>query len=314
MKISLIIPIYNEDRNLNELFSKINSVLRDLNLDYEIIAIDDGSTDNSFNVLRELAGHDYKIKIINFRRNFGQTAAIFAGINYSKGDIIIPIDSDLENDPEDIPKLINKIKEGYDVVSGWRKDRWQGKFLTRKMPSAIANWLISKVTKIKLHDYGCTLKAYKREAVDNIHLYGEMHRFIPVYAALNGAKVSEIPVSYKPRKYGKSNYGLKRTFKVVLDLFTVVFLCKYFSRPMHFFGKFGFFLLFSGFLTGSFLMYLKIFKGVSFVSTPLPLLTVVLGIIGVQFILMGLLAEIIIRVYFEAQKKPTYLIKEKINF
>lgn len=312
-KISIIIPVYNEERNLDELLGKIKQVFSNTD-SYEIIAINDGSRDDSLKKLKDIASGDKRIKIISFRTNFGQTAAISAGIIYSSGDIIVPIDGDLENDPSDIPKLLKKLDEGYDIVSGWRKNRWQEKFFSRKAPSIIANWIISKITKVKLHDYGCTLKAYRREVLQGVHLYGEMHRFIPVYAALNGARIAELPVGYLLRKYGKSNYGLKRIFKVVLDLFTVIFLCKFFTKPMHFFGKFGFYSLLFGFLTGCYTIYLRLSRGALFTENPLTLLTVVLGIIGVQFVLMGLLAEILIRIYYESNNKRTYLIKEKINF
>ncbi len=313
-KISLIMPIYNEEKSLTELFTRSVSVLAEMLCDYEIIAVNDGSSDNSLEVLKKLAAKNQKIKIINFQRNFGQTAAISACFGSATGDVVISIDSDLENNPEDIPHLVEKINQGYDIVSGWRQKRWQGKFITRKLPSILANSLISRITGIKLHDYGCTLKAYRREMIKEISLYGEMHRFIPVYAAMGGAKVTEVIVNYQPRKYGKSNYNLNRTFKVISDLFTVAFLSSYFNRPMHFFGKFGFVSLFSGFLSGIGMFYLKYIEGVHFVQTPLPLLTIFLIVIGILFILMGLLAEILIRIYYESNKKTDYIIKEKINF
>jgi len=315
MKISLVLPVYNEEQNLKELFKETVLVLSGLKIDWEIIAVNDGSRDGSFNVLTGLAKNNERIKIINFKRNFGQTAAISAGIDNSSGDIIVLMDSDLENNPADIIKLLDKINEGYGVVSGWRKDRWKNKMITRKFPSTAANWIISKSTGIKLHDYGCTLKAYSREFIEDVKLYGEMHRFIPVYAAMYGAKIAEIPVNYRPRKHGKSNYNLSRVPKVILDLLTVLFLSNYFSKPMHFFGRLGFVLLFASFLTGATAVLLKLIKGISFILTPLPLLTVFLVIIGFQFILMGLLAEILIRVYYESNSKAlSYLIKEKINF
>ncbi len=312
--ISIVIPVYNEAESLKELTEKIKDSVIKIKRDYEIIYVNDGSIDNSLSVLKELAQEDKNIKVISFILNFGQTAALTAGIDSAKGDIIITLDSDLENDPKDILDLIKKLNEGYDVVSGWRKSRWKNSWITRKIPSIIANSLISKVTKIKLHDYGCTLKAYRKSTIENINLYGEMHRFIPVFAAMQGAKVTEMQVNYEPRKHGKSNYGISRIFKVLSDLTTVLFLLRYFTKPMHFFGQFGMVLLFLGFLSGISTLYIKLAKGVSFIATPLPLLTVVLGIIGIQFILMGLLAEIIIRTYYESQKKTIYKIKEKINF
>lgn len=315
MKISIVIPIYNEEKNLKTLFGELDSVKELRKYEIEIIAVNDGSRDNSFEVLKNIAQRDSRVKVLNFSKNFGQTAAINAGIYNSSGDLVILIDGDLENDPADIPKLIKKANEGYDVVSGWRKKRWKKSFFTRKLPSVVANAIISKFTKISLHDYGCTLKIYRRAVIENVHLYGEMHRFIPVYASMEGANVAEVVVNYRPRRYGKSNYGMKRTFKVILDLFTVVFMLKYFSRPMHFFGKFGFFLLFGGFVSGAYAIFLKFFKSTSFISTPLPLLTVVFIIIGILFLLMGLLAEILIRIYYaNSNNHKSYLIKDKINF
>lgn len=312
-KVSIIIPVYNEEYSVVQLLSEVKQTFIDHG-NYEVIVVNDGSSDNSLERLKDIASSDKRVKIISFRTNFGQTAAISAGIIYSSGDVIVPIDSDLENDPRDIPKLLEKLDEGYDIVSGWRKNRWQKNFFSRKLPSIIANWIISKITKVKLHDYGCTLKAYRREILNDIHLYGEMHRFIPVYIILRGAHSTEIAVNYRPRKYGKSNYNLTRIFKVILDLINVIFLSRYFTRPLHFFGKIGFYLLFFGFISGGYAVYLKLFKDVSFIITPLPLLTIFFIITSVLFILMGLLAEIIIRVYFETQQKPTFLIKEKINF
>lgn len=312
--ISIVIPIYNEEKSLEELLMKIKQVFSTLNYEYEIIGVDDGSTDGSFEKLKELSIADKRLKVISFRGNYGQTAAISAGIRYSSGEVIIPIDADLENDPRDIPRLLAKIDEGYDVVSGWRQRRWQENFFTRKIPSVVANWIISKITKVKLHDYGCTLKAYRREVIQDVHLYGEMHRFIPVYVVMCGAKSAEVVINYQPRKHGHSHYNWNRVFKVILDLLTITFLSKYFTRPMHFFGKMGLYLLFFGLISGGSAVYLKIFENVSLIVTPLPLLTGLFFIIGFQFILMGLLAEVIIRTYFESQQKPIFLIKEKVNF
>jgi len=314
MNLSIIIPIYNEEKSISKLYQKLKKVLSDLNMQYEIIAVNDGSIDNSYEVLKEISQNDSDLKVIDFRKNFGQTAAISAGIDMSKGEIIIPIDADLENKPEDIPNLLNKLNEGYDVVSGWRKDRWKESFFTRRLTSYIANWLISKIVGLKLHDYGCTMKAYKRDIIKDIKFYGDMHRFIPAYAMWYGAKITEVPVNYEPRQYGESKYGIGRTFRVLLDILTVKFLTDYLNRPMHFFGSIGFWLFFFSFLSGFFALCLRSFLGISLILTPLPLLTAFLIIIGIQFILMGLLAEILIRTYYESQDKSTYSIKNKINF
>jgi len=294
------------------LLDKIYSVVKENGYDYEIIAVNDGSKDDSFEVIRQFAIKDKNLKAIRFKVNAGQTAAIHAGIEHATGDILIPMDSDLENDPRDIPLLLEKINEGYDVVSGWRRDRWKGKFFTRKLPSIIANSLISHITGLKLHDYGCTLKAYRREVIQGVPLYGEMHRFIPAYALWQGAKVAEVPVRYEPRKFGKSNYGISRTFRVILDLFVIKFLDKYMDRPMHFFGKFGFVLLLFAGLSGIAALVFRFF-GVSFISTPLPLLTSLLLIMSLNMIMMGILAEMIMRTYYETQGKKPYLIRETLN-
>lgn len=311
--LSIVIPIYNEQENIKILHNELNKTVKTLNLTYEIIFIDDGSSDKSFEKMKEEAKKNNAIKIIKFARNFGQTAALEAGFQNSKGTIVIPMDGDLQNDPADIPLLLQKIDEGYDVVSGWRKKR-QDKFFTKTLPSKIANAIIAKITKIHLHDYGCTLKAYKKEFLNQTRLYGEMHRFIPVYAAWHGAKVTEIVVNHNPRKFGKTKYNLSKTLRVILDIITVKFLISYLNRPMHFFGGAGLFTLFLGFLSGAASIYLKIFYELHLNRSPLLLLAVFLFIVGIMFILMGLLAEIIIRTYYESQKKESYLIKEKVNF
>ncbi len=279
----------------------------------EVIFVNDGSQDKTEEKITEIIKNKNHFKLINFRKNFGQTAAISAGIDNSNGDIIVLMDGDLQNDPADIPKLLDKIKEGYDVVSGWRKNR-QDRFINRKLPSWIANSLISKITKVHLHDYGCTLKAYQADVIKNTRLYGEMHRFIPAYASWYGAKITEIVVNHRPRQFGQTKYNIFRTFKVILDLIVVKFLSKYIDKPIHFFGKIGFWSLFFSFLSGLYALYLKFIEAKSFISTPMPLVTVVFAIIGIQFILMGLLAEILTRLYFESNNKKVYLIKEKINF
>jgi len=304
-------PVYNEEGSIQELYSEIKTVLGRLSSDCEIIAVNDGSEDRSFGILKSIAANDQNFKVINFGRNYGQTAAISAGIDACQGDIVIPLDADLQNDPNDIPQFLEKINDGFDVVSGWREDRKDS--LSRRLPSQLANKLISFVTQVKLHDYGCTMKAYKREIIKEIKFYGEMHRFMPAYAAWHGAKIAEIAVNHRPRKYGKAKYGLSRVFKIILDLLTVKFLMAYMVKPMHFFGRAGLILLFLGFLSGLTTLIFKFILDISLTSTQLPLLTVFLIIIGIQFILMGFLAEIIIRIYYEPRGKSFYSIKEKIN-
>ena len=311
-ELSIVLPIYNEARGIPELFQAIQSALSNFN--YEIITVNDGSKDNSFEVLKSFAAKDKRIKVINFRRNSGQTAAINAGIKHSKGEIIVLMDSDLENDPADIPKLIDKLNEGFDVVSGWRQARWSGQFLTRKLPSLLANGLISKVSGVPLHDYGCTLKAYRRDVIQDVLLYGQMHRFIPVYCKWQGGKVTEMPVNYQARKYGKSNYGMSRTFKVLLDLLLMKFLERYMQRPIHFFGGAGFLAIFLSFITFGLAVYFKVTGQKDFVQTPLPTLTAMFSIIGVLMILMGVIAEVLMRTYYESQNKYPFTVKDKINF
>lgn len=312
-KISVILPIYNEEGNLKKLFCQIKEVL-EKKFDYEIIAVNDGSIDNSFGVLKNLSKKDSKIKVINFARNFGQTAAITAGINNSNAEVVVLIDSDLENDPADIIKLLKKMDEGFDVVSGWRKNRWKGKMFTRKLPSVIANYFISKISGLKLHDFGCTLKVYKRDMIKDINLYGEMHRFIPVYLSWQGAKIAEMEVHYRKREYGESFYGISRTFRVLLDLVVMRFLDKYLNRPIHFFGGLGFASFFVGVFSFVLALILKIMEIRSFVSTPLPVFSALFIIVGVQLIAMGIIAEMVMRVYYEGNNKKVYRIKEKINF
>ena len=312
-KLSIILPVYNEEGNLLKLFNELDDVVRKINLDYEMIFVNDGSKDKSLSVLDEIAGRNKNVKVIDFTKNFGQTAAISAGIDNAAGDILIFIDSDLENDPRDIPVFLGMLEQGYDVVSGWREKRWQGKLLTRKLPSSIANWLISFISGVKLHDYGCTLKAYRAKFVKNVRLYGEMHRFIPIFISWNGGKVGELKVNYRPRQRGKSNYGILRTFSVILDLLLIKFLEKYMNRPIHFFGGLGFASFFLGTLSGLAAVVLKITGLRSFVATPLPVFSALLLIVGVQLIALGIVAEILMRTYYESQNKPSYNIKTKIN-
>ena len=308
--ISVVIPIFNEEENINKLSQSITKALSDI--DYEVLFINDGSTDNSENEIVKLSSTDPKIKLINLRRNYGQTAAMQAGFDQSKGTIVIPMDGDLQNDPKDIPKLIEKINEGYDVVSGWRKIR-SDKKLTRILPSKIANMIISKISGIHLHDYGCTLKAYRKEILEDIKLYGEMHRFIPIYASWEGAKVTEIPVNHHPRIAGKTKYGLSRIPRVILDLLVIRFFDKSLDRPIHLFGQFGLLMFLIAFLLFFMALFLKVFMNISFILTPLPLLVVFFSMSGLLCIFLGLVAEIQSRIYFESKNRPSYLIKKNTN-
>jgi len=309
--LSILIPVFNEEGNVSLLHDRLTSTLKKTGRPYEIIFIDDGSTDGTLEALLDISRMNPNLKVISFTRNFGQTAALSAGIDFSKGDIIIPMDGDLQNDPEDILNFLQKIEEGYDVVSGWRKSR-KDPFLTRRLPSIIANKIISLIGGVHLHDYGCTLKAYRRDILKNIKLYGEMHRFIPIYAQWIGARVSEIPVRHFPRGSGFSKYGMSRVFKVILDLMVVKFLLSYSQKPIYVFGGMGLLMILGAFISGGYAIYLKLFKEVSFILTPLPLLSVLLLMLGFLSILMGFLAEILTRTYYESQGKPTYQIKETI--
>jgi len=312
MKISFIVPIYNEAQNIPLLYEKMQLIVVGFGEDYEIVMVDDGSTDTSRDVIKKYAQKDKKIKAVIFKVNFGQTAALSAGIAHATGDVLVPMDADMENDPADVPTLLAKMDEGYDVVSGWRKERWKRSFFTRRIPSYLANKAISYITGIKLHDYGCTLKAYRRDVIYGVPLYGEMHRFIPAYASWQGAKVTEVPVRYAPRRFGKSNYGISRTFRVLLDLILIKFLDRYMDRPIHFFGGIGFFFIFFGTLSGLSALILRLY-GLHLVQTPLPILTVFLWITGVNLIGMGVLAEMIMRTYYESRGTKPYVIKETIN-
>ena len=314
MKISIILPVFNEAQSVPELFSGLSEILATLPHEYEIIAVNDGSKDASLSELQKLAKKDKCIKILDFLINAGQTSALRAGIDHATGDVFIPMDSDLENDPRDIVLLLEKIDEGFDVVSGWRKNRWEGSFFTRKLPSKIANFLISYITGVHLHDYGCTLKAYRSEVLRDVKLYGEMHRFIPAYASWRGATVTEVVVNHRPRKFGKSNYGIGRSFKVLLDLLLIRFLFQFMNRPIHFFGSIGFISLALGGLAGLVAVFLRLVYDMSMITTPLPTLSALLIIVGVQFIGMGILAEMLMRIYYESQAKTPHTIREKINF
>ena len=310
--ISVVIPVYNEESNLLELHRQLNDVLSSMGISYEIIAVDDGSSDDSFEVLRRLHEQDEHLTAVRFRRNFGQTAAFSAGFDLACGQIIITMDADLQNDPVDIPHLIEVMEEGYDVVSGWRKDR-KDPFVSRRLPSIMANRLISFVTGVKLHDYGCSLKAYRGDVVKNLHLYGEMHRFIPALANWMGVSVTEIAVRHHPRRHGQSKYGISRTLKVILDLLTVRFLLSFSARPMQLFGLLGMGSFGVGFLIGLYLTVLKVIYGQSISNRPLLLLGVLMLVAGIQLTTMGLLAELIVRTYHETQDKAIYVIREVLD-
>lgn len=307
--LSLVIPVYNEKDNLPLLMNAIETALAPLQRTWEVIFVDDGSTDGSVDVLSSLAEkHPEHVRVVVFRRNFGQTAAIAAGIDHAEGGIIVLLDADLQNDPADIPMLLAKLDEGYDLVSGWRKDRKDNRF-TRTIPSNLANGLISWVTGVRLHDYGCTLKAYRREALEGFRLYGEMHRFIPVFAHSVGAKITELPVRHHPRKFGAAKYGLERTVKVILDLFTVKFLLDYSHKPMRLFGGTGISLIGVSAILLAYLFIRRVFFLVSVLGSPFFQISVMLLILGFQSILMGLIAELLARTYHESQSKPTYTVR-----
>ncbi len=311
-KVSIVVPSYNEEISLKVLLDELDYFLQNLEYKYEIIFVDDGSIDNSYNVLKDAALKNPNIKVIRLRRNYGQSAALLAGIDSSSGDVIVPLDADLQNDPNDIPKLLHLIEEGYDLVSGWRKNR-QDRAIDRKIPSMLANKLISWVSGIRLHDYGCSLKAYRKEALQGTRLYGELHRFLPILASWNGAKVSEIEVNHKPRVFGKSKYGLNRTYKVLLDLIVLKFLTNYSTKPIYFFGGFSFVCFLLSFILTGWSVYLKLFKNIDLDGTPLLIFSAVFIIVSVQFLLMGILADLLMRTYFESQDKKTYQVKESVN-
>jgi glycosyltransferase involved in cell wall biosynthesis len=308
--LSIVIPVFNEEGSLERLHSEIVQSLA--NVDYEILYIDDGSTDNSFAILTGIQRNGQNVRLIRLRRNFGQTAALSAGFRYARGKVIVPMDADGQNDPADIMKLVAQLNEGYDIVSGWRKDRKDNK-LTRTLPSRMANWLIGRITGVRLHDYGCTLKAYRAESLKSIRLYGEMHRFIPALARWGGEKVAEMVVNHRPRTTGRTKYGLNRTFKVVLDLITIKFLASFSTKPIYVFGGIGVLCLMASFVSGLIVGLMKILQDYSMNRNPLLIVSLVLIPTAVQFILMGLLAEIMVRTYHESQDRPIYMIDKIVE-
>jgi glycosyltransferase involved in cell wall biosynthesis len=312
IELSVIVPVLNEAHALPELAGGLREELTKLGRTWEMIFVNDGSTDGSEEILNALAEEEDRIRVIHFRRNFGQTAAMMAGFDYAKGKVLIPIDGDGQNDPTDIEKMLAVLEQGYDVVSGWRKDR-QDNFIKRNVPSILANQLISFVSGVRLHDFGCSLKAYKRTVVDGIRLYGEMHRFLPIYASWHGAKIIEVVVNHHPRRAGRSKYGLERVVKVLLDLLVVKFLDSAARKPMYVFGGCGIFSLLVSGLAFLWMLYLKIFKNFAFITTPVPLIVVVAFMIGMMCILLGLLAEMIMRTFYESQGKPIYNVREIRN-
>lgn len=311
MEISVVCPIFNEEESIPHLYNSLIQSLDKLDKTYEIILVDDGSTDNSFDELKKLQAMDPRVKVVKFRRNFGQTAAMSAGFDYARGKVIISMDADLQNDPDDIGKLLEKMNEGYDVVSGWRKDR-KDKTLSRKIPSKIANKLISKLTGVHLHDYGCSLKAYKSEVIKNVYLYGEMHRFIPAICSMVGAKIVEIPVKHHPRKFGVSKYGISRTIRVVLDLITVRFLQSYLTKPIQIFGKLGIYSITLGLIFFVLTLIMKFRGTMDITGNPFFTISIFTWLAGIQLIVTGLLAEIQTRSYYEGQKKSIYIVDELI--
>ena len=312
LQLSVVVPVYNEVESLPHLIEAIASTLNATQLTYELICVDDGSTDGSAEVLKKESRVRSYLRSIILRRNYGQTPAMAAGFNHAKGPIIITLDADLQNDPADIPQMLAKLEEGYDLVSGWRKNR-QDAALTRLLPSKIANWLISKITGVQLHDYGCSLKAYRAELVADMNLYGELHRFLPALAYIEGARITEMPVNHHARRFGRSKYGLGRTFRVMMDLLTIFFMKKFLTRPMHVFGLFGVLAIASGLLLGLYLTYVKLWSGQDIGDRPLLILAVLLLLAGMQLFSFGLLGELLMRTYHESQNRPIYRVREIID-
>jgi glycosyltransferase involved in cell wall biosynthesis len=305
--LSIVIPVFNEEENVPILADEIRQALDPHGIAYEVVAVDDGSTDSSWSRLEAVRAADARWILVALRRNFGQTAALSAGFDHARGEVVVPLDGDLQNDPADIPRLLTLAKD-YDIVSGWRKNR-QDPFVSRRLPSMLANWLISKVTGIHLHDYGCTLKAYRREVLEHLHLYGEMHRFIPAIASWMGITIVEVETHHRPRRFGKSKYGIARTLRVILDLITVKFLLSFATKPIQVFGMLGLGAVGLGAVIGVYLTLLKLIWGAQIGGRPLLFLAVLLIVVGVQFVVMGLLGELLVRVYHESQQKPIYMVK-----
>jgi glycosyltransferase involved in cell wall biosynthesis len=302
--LTVVIPLFNEESNLEPLYKEIIAALSPTTLSYEVVAVDDGSFDGSLEKLAQIQKNDSHLRIIRFRRNFGQTAALAAGFKYARGQVIVPIDADGQNDPADIPRLLEKLNKGFDIVSGWRKERKDNK-VTRTLPSRVANWLIGRITGVRLHDYGCTLKAYRAESIRHIRLYGEMHRFIPALARWGGEKVAEEVVNHRPRLHGKTKYGLNRIFKVLLDLVTIKFLASFSTKPIYIFGGLGVLCMLGSILAGVTVLVMKFAMHFSMNRNPLLIVSTMLMTTAIQFVLMGLLAEIMVRTYHESQDRPT---------
>jgi glycosyltransferase involved in cell wall biosynthesis len=309
--LSIVIPVFNEEENIPLLAEEIRRALDPQEVAYEVVAVDDGSTDGTWARLESVRAQDPRWILVRLRRNFGQTAAMSAGFDHARGDVIVTLDGDLQNDPADIPRLLALAKD-HDVVSGWRKER-QDPFLSRRLPSMLANWLISRVTGVRLHDYGCTLKAYRREVVEHLHLYGEMHRFIPAIASWMGISLAEVETHHRPRRFGRSKYGITRTLRVILDLITVKFLLSFATKPIQVFGLLGLFAAGVGIAIGGYLTALKLAFGAQIGGRPLLFLGILLILVGVQFLVMGLLGEMLVRVYHESQRKPIYMVKRVLG-
>ena len=310
--LSVIIPFYNEVENIEELLKRVFEVLRGMGISFEVIAVDDGSSDGSTELLKRLKGNFKELRVVVFRRNFGQSAAMTAGFDLSRGKIVVTMDGDLQNDPRDIPRLVEAIEEGYDVVTGWRKDR-KDALISRLLPSKVANWIIGKATGVRLHDYGCSLKAYRQEVAKNLLLYGDLHRFIPVLAELQGARIKEVVVTHHPRTRGKSKYGIGRTYRVLLDLILMLFFFFFSTRPLQFFGLTGGIMFFFGLIIETYLAYIKLFLGKDIGNRPLLLLGILLFLSGLILFGIGLLAELVIRTYYEASGKRIYAIREIVE-
>jgi len=313
-KISIVVPFHNEEENVPILYGEIVEVMKEVSPNYEMVFVDDKSTDNTVNVIKDIIEKDERVKLVKLRRNFGQTGALAAGFDYATGEIIISMDGDLQHDPSDIPNLLKYVLDGYDIASGWRKNRIDP-FLSRKLPSKIANWIMAKFSGVELHDFGTTFKAYKSEVISNVRLYGELHRFIPALATLYGAEIIEVPIKNRKRKYGKSHYNIMRTFRVIFDLFTIRFLIKYITRPLHFFGLPGLFCIFSGGGIGTFLLIKKIVThgDIFAIHGPLLILAILLILAGIQLFSIGLLGEMLTRTYFESSDKRIYTVHEIIT-